>query len=297
MANDDQRERGMILMAVAMLIVPGIDAFAKLLVATVSAGEIAASRFLLQAALLLPIVVWRRPRLAGLQPGWQALRGALIGFTTIIFFAALRYMPLADAIAIFFVEPLILTLLSPWLLGERVGRRRYAAVAVGLTGAVVIIRPGLTAFGPAALLPLLAAVCFALYLVLTRRLAQQGDPYLMQFAAGVAAFVVLSLALAAGTQIGIASLTFAGPNARELLLMLGLGVVGCIGHLLIVEAFARAPASLLAPFQYLEIISATLLGLVIFGDFPAWTTWLGMAIIVAAGLYVFHRERRSQAPL
>ena len=287
----------MILMALAMLIVPGIDAFAKLLVATISAGEIAASRFLLQALFLLPVVCWRRPSLAGLQPGLQALRGTLIGVTTIFFFAALRYMPLADAIAIFFVEPLILTLLSPSLLGEQVGWRRYAAVAVGLGGAVIIIRPGLTAFGPAALLPLLAATCFALYLVLTRRLAQTGDPYLMQFTAGVAAFLVLSLALIFGTTFGIASLSFVWPDTREILLMLGLGIVGCVGHLMIVGAFARAPASLLAPFQYLEIISATFLGLIIFGDFPACTTWLGMAIIISAGLYVFHRERRRMEPL
>lgn len=297
MTGKEPHERGMILMAMAMLIVPGIDAFAKLLVATISAGEIATSRFLLQALFLLPIVWWQRPSLTGLQPSLQVLRGALIGVTTILFFAALRYMPLADAIAIFFVEPLILTLLSPWLLGEQVGWRRYAAVAVGLSGAVIIIRPGLTAFGPAALLPLLAATCFALYLVLTRRLAQTVDPYLMQFTGGISAFAVLSIALMFGTTFEIAVLTFVWPNAREILLMLGLGIVGCIGHLLIVAAFARAPASLLAPFQYLEIISATLLGLIIFGDFPAWSTWVGMAIIISAGLYVFHRERRRAEPL
>ena len=283
-------------MALAMLIIPGIDAFAKLLVVTIPAGEIATSRFLLQAVFLLPVILWRRPSRAGLQPGLQALRGTLIGVTTIIFFASLRYMPLADAIAIFFVEPLILTLLSPWLLGEQVGWRRYAAVIVGLSGAVIIIRPGLTAFGPAAFLPLLAAFCFALYLVLTRRLAQSGDPYLMQFTAGTAAFIVLSLALVFGTYLQIPVLTFVPPDWREVMLMLGLGLVGCVGHLLIVAAFARAPASLLAPFQYLEIIGATLLGLIIFGDFPAWTTWLGMVVIISAGLYVFHRERHRAAP-
>jgi S-adenosylmethionine uptake transporter len=285
-------ERGMLLMALAMLIVPGIDALAKHLAATVPPGEITWARFLFQTLFTAPLAVLGlrhgvRPRL-----DLHALRGLLLATATLLFFAALQYLPLADSIALFFVEPLLLTLLSALLLGEPVGWRRLAAVGVGLLGALAVIQPSYAVFGPAALLPLGAALAFAVYLVLTRRLAPIEDAGGMQFYAGVFGLLALSAALAVGAWAAIPVLDPIWPTASEWLLLAALGLIGTAGHLLVVQAFRRAPATVLAPFQYLEIISATLLGLVVFGDFPEPATWLGIAIIVGSGLYVFHRERK-----
>ncbi|MEZ5823908.1 MAG: DMT family transporter [Geminicoccaceae bacterium] len=284
----------MAIMTIAMLWVPGIDALAKILAATQSPGEIAWSRFLFQASLLLPLVVWRarrRPTGPVASLHLQALRGVLIALTTLLFFAALRYLPLAEAISIFFVEPLILTLLSAVFLGETIGWRRIVGVLVGFAGALVIIRPSYEVFGLAAILPVGAAFCFGVYLVLTRKLATSTDPITLQFVAGLSGLAAMSLALFAGSALEVEVLAARWPDPREWLLMAGLGVVATTGHLLVVQAFRLAPASLLAPFQYLEIISATLLGLLLFGHFPDMWSWVGISTIVASGLYVVHRER------
>ena len=203
---------------------------------------------------------------------------------------------MANAIAIFFVEPLVLTLFSAWFLGERVGRRRLAAVVVGFMGALVVIRPNWAAFGWPALLPLGTAVCFAGYLTLTRRSAVAEEPLAMQLWAGIFAALALSVAVLAGEGFAIAVLDPAWPDAREWALLVGLGLVSAVGHVIIAFAFRHAPAGILAPFQYLEIISATILGFLLFGDFPDTLTWAGTAVIVGSGLYVFLLERGPAAP-
>ena len=286
-------ENGMMIMAMATMMVPCMDALAKLLAATVAPGQVAWARFFFQTVFLLPVV---------LQVGrggnlWPCLhlhlaRGSLLAVATLLFFWALKYLPMADAIAIFFVEPLILTLLSALLLGEPIGWRRLTAVAVGFGGALVIIRPSWQAFGWAAMLPLGTAFSFALYLTLTRLLAKRESAAAMQFWAGLFGALILSAALGVGAGTGIGVIEPVWPSPRDWGLMVGLGVLATVSHMLIVFAFRRAPAGVLAPFQYLEIISATLLGLLVFGDFPDATTWVGVAIIIGSGLYVFHRERR-----
>ena len=144
--------------------------------------------------------------------------------------------------------------------------------------------------GPPALLPLGTALSFAVYLILTRKLSQHEYPERMQFYAGVFGGIVMTAALAVGSVTDVAVLSFVWPDRLQWVLLAGLGVIATTGHLLVVHAFRLAPASVLAPFQYVEIIGATILGLVFFGDFPDATTWLGVAIIVASGMYVFHRE-------
>ena len=280
----------MTLMLLAMLILPGIDAIAKWLSSSISSGQVAWSRFFFQTLLMLPLFLRTRgPILTPALP-LHALRGALIALATLLFFSALKYLPLADAISIFFVEPLILTLLGALFLGESVGWRRLTAVAVGFAGSLVVIRPSFSALGLPALLPLGTALSFAVYLILTRKLAQREHPERMQFYAGVFGGIVMSVALAAGALADISVLSFVWPDRWQWMLLAGLGVIATSGHLLVVHAFRRAPAGLLAPFQYAEIIGATILGLVFFGDFPDATTWVGVAIIVSSGMYVFHRE-------
>ena len=175
-------------------------------------------------------------------------------------------------------------------LGESVGWRRLTAVAVGFAGSLIVIRPSFSTLGPPALLPLGTALSFAVYLILTRKLAQHEYPERMQFYAGVFGGIVMTAALAVGSVTDVAVLSFVWPDRFQWVLLAGLGVIATSGHLLVVHAFRRAPAGVLAPFQYVEIIGATILGLVFFGDFPDATTWLGVAIIVASGMYVFHRE-------
>lgn len=280
----------MSLMVLAMLMLPGIDAIAKWLSEAIPAGQIAWSRFLFQTALMLPLFLRTRGAVVTRTLPLHAVRGALIALTTLLFFIALKHLPLADAISIFFVEPLILTLLSALFLAEPVGLRRLTAVAVGFAGALVVIRPSFTVLGPPALLPLGAALSFAVYLMLTRKLAQHEAPERMQFYAGVFGAVVMTVALAAGSAADVSVLSFVAPDPGQWVLLAGLGVIATVGHLLVVHAFRRAPAGLLAPFQYVEIVGATILGLVLFDDFPDATTWIGVAIIVGSGMYVFHRE-------
>ncbi|MGI9508813.1 MAG: DMT family transporter [Geminicoccaceae bacterium] len=282
----------MLMMAAGVIVIPGIDAIAKFLSETLPPGQIAASRFLFQLALLLPIVLVAGRPLRSRHPGLNALRGGLIASATLLFFWALSYLPIADTVAIFFVEPLILTLISAVFLREPVGWRRLTAVVVGLVGALLVIRPSFQTIGWPALLPLGAATCFAVYLALTRRVVAADDVLTMQLWAGFFGLIMLGLALIGGNAADIEVLDPAWPSVSEWLWMAALGAIATSGHLLIVGAFRRAPPSILAPFQYLEILGATLLGVLIFGDFPGLLTWLGILIIVASGLYVFHRERR-----
>ncbi|MGI9435385.1 MAG: DMT family transporter [Geminicoccaceae bacterium] len=285
-------ETAMMMMAAGVIMIPGIDAIAKHLSASLAPGQIAASRFLFQLVFLLPVILITRRRLISNHQGLNALRGTLIGLATLFFFWGLKYLPLADAIAIFFVEPLILTLISAVFLNEQVGWRRLTAIGAGLVGALLVIRPSFQTIGMAAFLPLAAACCFAIYLTLTRIVAQADDVLTMQLWTGVFGGLTLAVALLFGEAASLDVLDPSWPAPYEWLWLAALGAIATAGHLLIVGAFRRASPSILAPFQYLEILGATLLGVMVFGDFPSFATWLGIGIIVASGLYVFHRERQ-----
>ncbi len=285
-------EMGMLMMAAGVIMIPGIDAIAKHLSATLAPGQIAASRFLFQLIFLLPLVLIMGKRLMSRHPVLNAIRGVLIGGATLCFFWGLKHLPLADAIAIFFVEPLLLTLISALFLKEKVGWRRLSAIVVGFIGALLVIRPSFQTVGLPALLPLAAACCFAVYLALTGKIGNADDVLTMQLWAGLFGGLTLAFTLLLGEVASIGVLDPTWPSAIEWLMLALLGAIATSGHLLIVGAFRRASPSILAPFQYLEILGATLLGVMIFGDFPGPITWLGIAIIVISGLYVFHRESR-----
>lgn len=288
--GQSQVGRGVLIMAAAMLVLPAMDACAKLLSGIVSPGEVAFARLLLQSLMLLPFVykeIQLSPRL------WtHFLRGSLIGLATLFFFSSLTAMPLADALAIFFVEPLILTLLSPFFLGEKIGIHRIGACVIGFAGALLIIGPSGEKFGLIALLPLATAVCFAFYLIVTRRQRFSGESAAqMQFYSGAGGALFLAPVLLVGDSFGVEGLALSWPDQQAMGILLLLGLVSTVAHLLVTLAFGMAEASTLAPIQYLEIVSATLLGWVIFGDFPTLMTWAGIAVIIASGLYVYHREQ------
>lgn len=292
--------RGIALMSVAMLLVPMMDVTAKYLTETQPPLQIALARFafqmvfaLLTAAIGPGLSVLRARRL------WpHLLRGFFLSGATVCFFTAVATMPVADAIAIFFVEPMILTVLSALVLKEQVGPRRWIAVLVGLAGAAIIIRPGFETFGLTALLPLCAALLFALYLVITRKLSGEGGMLCVQFTAGLGGVMLLGVLFVAANIAGYEPAEAVMPDLPGWGLLALVGALSFFAHGLIVQAFAAAPASVLAPFNYLEIVSATVFGYLVFGDFPDGPTWIGIALIVGSGIYIAHREnRRSQEEL
>jgi len=288
---------GILLMIAFALLAPGTDVFAKLASQTVPPGEITFGRFALQAAILLPLAIWRGHllTLSVRMVGLHMLRGATVAIAIVCFIAAIRLMPIADAIAIFFVEPLILTLLSAWVLGETVGWRRYAACTAGFVGALIVVQPSFEDFGWVAALPLATALSFSVYLLLTRTLSQRQDPYAMQAYAGFFAAIFVAIALWLGNGSGSPVFDPVWPDGRGLLLIICTGLLATFSHLLVVFAFRKAPASTLAPLQYMEIVTATIFGYLFFGDFPDALKWFGITIIVASGLFVFWRERSRSA--
>ena len=282
----------MILIAAGALMAPAAHAIAKGLGDTMSAGQTSCARFFLQLVFLLPWV-WAGYRSGVIQ--WpslaHAVRGLLIAATSLLFFWALSTMPLANCAAIFFVEPLLLTAISALFLGEQIGWRRITAVAVGFIGTLIVIRPSFEMAGAAALLPLLAALCFALYLAITRHQAPRETALAAQFWICVFSAIALAVAIAIGSHASAAVLQASWPSLREASLLAGMAVIALITQRLAIHAFRLAPASILAPFQYLEILGSIAFGALIFGDLPDALTMLGTAIIIGSGLYVFRREQ------
>lgn len=285
---------GLFLMVLSVLISPIIDIFAKLAVTSVPATEITFVRLLFQMTVLGPIcllrgtlfdVTWRKM-------GLHAMRGLLMAITMITFVTPLAVMEVADAIAIFFVEPIILTILGSIVLKETIGWRRYTACGVGFFGSLLVIQPSLQEVGPIALLPVVSAFSLALFFMLTRLVAQKEDPWSMQFYAGLWGGLFSGVLLLVGNSAGIPFLTPVMPDMTNTLYIAGAAVAATIAGVLGVYAYRSAPASTLAPLQYLEIVSATILGWWVFGHLPDAIKWLGIAIIIASGLYVIWRERQ-----
>jgi len=283
--------RGMLLMAMAMLMIPAIDVFAKLLGQTMSPGQVVWYRFFVQSILITPVILYLGEwRISPETVKVQVARGVLIAAATLFFFAALNYLSIAAAISIFFIEPMVLTILSVVFLGEIIRMRRIFAILAGFAGALIVIRPSFAAVGLPALLPLATAVCFAFYVMLTRTLTERVNPFQMQWMVGISALTVMSIALILGETFGIATFQTALPEGVQIAWVIGLGLIATIGHLLLVLAVRDAATSLLAPFQYLEIIGATVFGYLVFSNIPDMETIIGVMVIIASGLYLFHRE-------
>lgn len=286
---------GLILMSLAVLTIPMSDTIAKWLAADLSVGEIAWLRFVFQTVFLLPFVAiyWR----GGRGQPIHLLLGTLIAASILFLFWGLAHLPLANNIALFFVEPLILVVFSALFLGERITARRWIGVGGGLIGAVIILRPNWSAYGLASLLPIAAATCYAAYLTATRAWAsapRPRDALVLQFWVGGAAALVMLAFVLLGQGLGWSLTRWTTPGPMEWLWLATAGLLAAFAHVLIAMAFARSDASLLAPLQYLEIFGATLLGWLIFAEWPDGFTILGGLIIIAAGLVVI-RERPAEA--
>ncbi|SEH89351.1 Threonine/homoserine efflux transporter RhtA [Rhizobium tibeticum] len=288
--------QGMALMVGAMLVLPAMDAIAKYMATfeAMSPGQVTFYRFFFQLVFTLPFLflIFGRKALHAKRPWMNLLRGVLHGAASLLFFVAVKYMPLADVFAIYFVEPLMLTALSAMFLGDKVGWRRWMAIAVGFGGAMIVIQPSYEIFGLKALLPVFCAFLYSLYLFLNRAIGDADSPLTMQTMAGIGGTVFMAAALTVGNGLGVGDFHPSLPSsALAFALLLILGTISGYAHMVIVRAFRLAPLSLLAPFQYFEIISATVLGYALFGDFPNFSKWIGILIIVASGLFIIWRER------
>lgn len=284
---------GVALMLGFCAVAPLIDVSAKLASASVPVGQITLARFVVQAVLMLPIL-WlmgqslRMSRRALRLTLWRAAASIASTFT---FVWAVSVMPIADALAIAFVEPFILLIFGKLIFNDEVGPRRIIASAVGFGGALLVIQPSFVTFGWIALLPVGTAFSFAAYMLITREASRAMTPEAMQFhTAWIAGLVCLPVLLwADGT--GIAALDPVMPQGIAWVWLAGVGVAATISHMMMSYALKYAPSATLAPLHYLEIVMSAALGYLVFRDFPNLLTWTGIAIIVASGLYIIQRER------
>ncbi len=290
--SDSQQRLGMVAMIVAMGLLPVGDAISKLLTEVAAPFDVSVWRITAQAICFVPVALWYRRQLSGRVLSVPAALSALcISTVMVCLISAFRSMPIATAIAIFFVEPLLLTLLSWPLLGERPGPRRFVAVGLGLIGALIVIRPNFAAFGPVALFPLMAALAYALNMVVLRRATRTRPALAVQIGATFIAAAGMLAVSGLGRLMGREGSDLVRAEPWVWLAVVSAGALAALTFLLIAHAFSKAEASHLAPLQYLEIVGATLVGLIVFGEFPDALTWLGTAIILASGIYVFRRER------
>ncbi len=277
---------GILLMLGAMMVVPVMDGIAKSLSTHYPVIQVVWARYFFHFAWLLPLVL-RRYGLRSLIPDrltLQLVRSLFLMASTGLFFAAISRIAIPDALALIFVSPFVVTILSAWLLGETVGPRRWSAVVFGFIGALIIIRPGFGVFDWASILALGAGCCYAGYIVTTRALSAGGSAPLVTLAfTGLVGSLLLT---------PIAAPTWVVPSITDWGWMLAMGAIAAGGHYMIIAALRFAPASLLAPYSYSEMLSATVVGYVGFGDFPDRWTWVGVAVIVISGLYIGWRERR-----
>lgn len=292
-APTDRVLLGVALMLGFCLTAPLLDVAAKLAASSIPVGQITTARFVVQCVLMIPFLWAMGLSLRVARAQWLALisRALLLLLATFCFIAAIRVMPLADALAIVFVAPFIVLLVGKFYLGEDVGARRVGAALVGFVGVLFVIQPSFAAFGIIALIPLGTAIAFGLYILVTRGLSRHVHPVVLQFHTGAIAslFCLPFLVLASGTGSDLFDPVW--PSHTGWFLLFSVGFFAAISHMMMTYALSMAPSSTLAPLQYFELPVATLFGYLVFNDFPNALSLIGIAIIILAGLYMIHRER------
>ncbi len=283
---------GIMLMIGFCILAPIGDTIAKLLGGIIPLWQLMIVRFGAQAVLLTPLVDRAAlPPMTARLLWLMAVRTALHIIGIGAMFTALRFLPLADCIAIAFVMPFIMLLLGKVVLGEEVGARRLAACTVGFIGTLLVIQPSFAEVGAPALLPLVVAVAFAFFMLTTRQVAKHIDPIALQAISGAMAIVILGVLFVVFPGDADGAVAAVMPEAREAILMLAIGLIGTAAHLLMVWSLRFAPSATVAPMQYLEIPVATVVGYIVFRDLPNGLAALGIIITMAAGLYVIYREQ------
>tara|TARA_Y100000590_G_scaffold438492_1_gene561364 strand:+ start:245 stop:1090 length:846 start_codon:yes stop_codon:yes gene_type:complete len=267
----------------AWVMLPFMDAIAKYLSAEMSFFQITWARYFFTVFFTLPFMFFffRKNLTFSENPKLQILRGLTLFFANICFFYSISIISMAKALTLAFVAPLITTALSPIILGEKVGIKRWTAVLIGFIGSLVVIRPGFLEFNLATIAALGTGCFYGVYLIITRKLHSTDSPLLTLLFTGVVGLTVASL---------FVSIVWTSPTSYQWFWLALMGIFACLGHILLIYSLKYADASKLAPFGYFEIITNIILGYYIFKDFPDIWTFFGLFIIISSGVYIFRRE-------
>jgi len=286
----DHPLRGIALVVLATAVLGSSDSMGKYLLDSMSAIEIIWVRYVTSLVIMMCVLVPTGIR-AGLRTdhlGHQFARGFLLAISVMGFFLALRFVPLADVSAIAFSSPLVVTILAGVVLGETVGYRRWAATIAGLLGAVMVARPGTAHFHPALLLPTIGAIAWGVGLIITRKVSGRDS-----------SVTTMTYTAIAGTLLSSLLLPFywTAPSLASLAFGVGTGIVNTFGHYILLSAYRYADASVLAPYNYTQLIFATIIGVVVFHELPPLFTLLGIAVIIISGIYAARLAGRPQATI
>ena len=275
--------KAIILNLSAWVMLPIMDGFAKYLSSTLPVLQITWSRYFFTIVITLPIMLifFRKNLTWTEQPKLQLIRGLLLFCANILFFYSISIISLAKALTLAFIAPLNVTALSPFLLGEKVGFRRWAAVVTGFIGSLIVIRPGFVELNLASIAALGTGVLYGFYLIITRKLHTSDNPLLTLLLTGIVGAVLGSI---------IMPTVWVSPTITEWYMMFAIGFFASLGHLFIILSLRYADASKLAPFGYFEIVTNILIGYYFFNHFPDSWTFLGLFIIISSGIYILRRE-------
>ena len=279
--------KAIILNLSAWVMLPIMDGFAKYLSSTLPVLQITWSRYFFTVVIVLPImlVFFRKNLTWTEQPKLQLIRGLLLFCANILFFYSISIISLAKALTLAFIAPLIVTALSPFLLGEKVGFRRWAAVVTGFVGSLIVIRPGFVELNLASIAALGTGVLYGFYLIITRKLHDADNPLLTLLLTGIVGAIL-------GTMI--IPTVWVQPTITEWYMMFAIGFFASIGHLFLILSLKYADASKLAPFSYFEIVTNIIIGYFFFNHFPDYWHFLGLFIIISSGIYIFRREIQNK---
>lgn len=282
----EQPVKGILLIGLAVLLFASHDTLSKYLSGFYPIVMVVWARYVVHTLLMLVVFVPRSGFSAVVRtkrPGLQFLRAMCLIGTSLFFTTGLRYIPLAEATAVNFLAPLLVTALSVPLLGEHVTRRQWLAVLGGFVGVLIVIRPGGALFTPTIVLPLCSALCFGFYQLLTRKLTGIDSPTTSNFLTGIINSLIMSTLLV---------FFWSTPTWPHAVLMIGLGTCGMLGHMLLTQAFRHAAPAMLAPFSYGQILFAGMYGYLIFDHTPDSYAVVGIAVICLSGLAVAFGPRK-----
>ncbi len=285
--NHDRPMLGILLMILGMMVIPLLDIFAKMLAAQYPVLHITWGRFVFNVIWLIPFLIWQKEKwwVVPKHPWIQIFRGLCLLSSTFFFFLSIKTNPIPNALALLFVSPLIVTLLSPFVLGETFGLRRLLATFFGFIGVLIVLQPNSDEFQPSLLYALIAGLSYALYILVTRKVSTTSSPLMTLFYTAVVGTVAITPWI---------PLVWVPIDSEALLLFAAIGLIAATGHFLVILSCQYAPASLVAPFNYTEIIVATMLSYLFFDYLPNAIVWLGIAIICVSGIYISLKEIKQQ---
>ena len=278
--------KAIILNLSAWVILPFMDTIAKYLSAELSFFQITWARYFFTVVWTLPFIFFffRKNLTWSQNPKLQILRGLTLFSANICFFYSISIISMAKALTLAFVAPLVTTALSPIFLEERVGVKRWIAVVIGFIGSLVVIRPGIIEFNLATVAALGTGCFYGVYLIITRKLHSTDNPLLTLLITGIVGATVSTF---------LVPIVWVNPTNMQWLWLSIMGIFACLGHILLIYSLRYADASKLAPFGYFEIITNIILGYFIFKDFPDFWTFMGLAIIISSGFYIFRNDQNT----